>query len=213
MKKLLALVIALVMLLAAIPAIADTLEVVPGTPANCPIESFKVMYNMAAAQAKVNFVWDDGSVSEDGFDVYTCRSDDGSVEAKVYTVGGNVSHIIGESSGSFSASDYTAANQFGVNLGAVLAGGGTGMLMVEDPASINEKAATYQSELQPLIDTLQNGFTDLSQLNNGMASTTVALGYPTGLSLVGDADMSTLTISLTMKVYITSADGQLNIVQ
>ena len=211
MKKCIALLLALLMAAFAIPACAETLEIVPGTPAQCPIDEFKNWFNLSITSSgyDYNFEWDSDPVSEDGFDVYTAKMENGP-EMKVYTVGGNVSHVIGTHTGTFSATDTSSATKFGECLGAVLGGGCSGLAICElGVDELKKVAANFQSEITPLLTTLVGGFTSADKLAEGVAGTATGMGYPVGLDLVGS--VSGTDITLTMRIIITSKDGQLNI--
>ena len=212
MRKILALILVLLMAAAVVPACADSLEVIPGSPANCPIDDFKTWFDMFTGSNGFVFNWDSSPVSEDGYDVYFARPQEGEMEVKVYTSGGNVSHLIGEASGTFLMTDEEGAEKFGEWFGAVLAGGGMGLLVPEEGITAAQtKAVTYESELMPLVDVLTNGFSDTNDLSSGVAGSVVALGYPTGLEMNGT--VSGITVTIRMKIAITSKDGQVNVIK
>ena len=212
MKKILALLLVLLMAAAVVPACADTLEIVPGNPANCQIDDFKTWFDMFTGSNGFVFNWDSIPASEDGYDVYTARPADGDMYVKVYTSGGKVSHLIGEASGTFLITDEEGAEKFGEWFGAVLAGGGMGLLIPEEGINAAQtKAITYETELTPLVEVLTTGFEDADSLSKGVAGSITALGYPTGLEMNGN--LSGLSVTIHMKVIITSKDGQLKVVK
>lgn len=211
MKKLLALLLALVMVAAIGLASAEKLEIVPGTPSKCPIDQFKLWFDTMTQNYGYTFTWSDQAVAEDGFDVYSAVTEDNQMEVKAYTVGGNVSYVVGVSTGTFAITDESGANAFGERLGAVLGGSGLGLLIGEEGfAAVEEKAGNYEAEITPLLYVLLNGFTSEDQLAKGVAGSVTALGYPTGLELYGTTSGDTITI--TMTVVVASADAQLNTV-
>ncbi len=210
MKKALALILALMMAIAVAPAFADSLVLTPGTPAECTFESFKSWYDVLTGTSNFTYTWDETPVNEDGYEVYTAHENDGLMELKVYLADGKISHMIGTASGTFAMTDTDSAQKFGSSFGAVLAGGTMGLLISEDGyEALGEKAATFESELMPLADLLTNGFTDITQLSNGLAADVILAGYPAGLDLTGSILGTNITIN--MRVLITSKDGQLTV--
>ena len=212
MKKAIALILVLMMAAAAIPAFADSLELIPGTPANVPFDEFKIYFDLFTGSSGFTFIWETSPVPENGYEVYTARPENGNMEVNVYTSGGNVSHLIAEASGTFLASDEAGAEEFGQLFGAVLAGGGMGLFVAEEGIdALAAEAENYESELMPLAEILTNGMSDESHLVNGTAGYVYILGYPTGLEVNGSE--SGMVVSLNLKIVITSKGGQLNVVK
>ena len=174
MKKVFALLLALLMAAFVIPACAETLEVVPGTPANCSFSDFQNWFDLSIASSGYDytFVWDSTPYSEDGFDVYTARMENGP-EFKVYTVGGNFCYLIATNSGSFQLSDSSGAKSFGECLGAVLGGGITGLFIPEQGINaFQSQISSFQSDINPLLTILMSGFSSPSQFLMKMWSAT-----------------------------------------
>ena len=81
MKKILALILALAMILAAGLACADTLEITPGTPTNCTFDNFKTYFSLMTSAAGYNIRLDEAEADlhqegrrEELFGCRFCRS-------------------------------------------------------------------------------------------------------------------------------------------
>ena len=213
MKKILALAIALMMLLAAIPAFADSLEIVPGTPSTCTFAVFQTYFTVLSSGSGYEFTWADAPAEENGYTVYSADAGDGTLTIKVYTLNDTVVYTVAEGSAALDVNDSDSANTFGQWFGVAVSGSVVSLCMGEGNTSIlsdSNLEATLQADITPLVDILMNDF-DEASLAKGKAATSLVLGYPAGLEVSGGA-VGTL-VNLNMKIVVTSADGQLNVVQ
>ena len=212
MKKILALVLALVMLAAAGIASAATLELTPGTPTNCTIDVFKTYFQLLASNAGYDFTWEETPTKEGAYDVYTATTATTPLVIKVYCSGEKVVFGTGEGTITFAATSNTdALKNFGEWFGVSLADICVCIFIGEQgpQAVTNEVGTKLQEELNPLVLTLQNGLTNLDDLMNGVAGVATCLGYPCGLEVSGTVDGSNIT--MTMTVAVTGMDGILTV--
>ena len=211
MKKILALILALVLVAAVSAAGAATLDYTPGTPASCTFELFKTYFDLMTATAGYTFNWDEDSSKEGDYDVHYAVTEDGAMFVITYCEGGNVLYVKGEGTLVMTAGDNSAAEKFGQWFGATISGGVLGLYIGEEgpAAATTEATETFQSELKPLLATLQDGLTSEEELMNGVASTVTVLGYPTGLAV--DGSISGTTITLNMTILVSAKDGTLGI--
>jgi len=205
MKKLTALILTLILAFVSCCALADTIEVQPGSPTGCDYSGFKTMFDMFTSASNYQFVWDSEKTSEGGYDVYSCTSSDGMLTLKVYVSGGKFSHVVGEGSTVFTASSMDNAQKLGEWFGASLAGVVITVYAAEG-GNLNESLVNQlQQELQPMISVLGSLSDDAVQ--NGVATTVNVLGYPCGLAVSGTQVGSVGT--LKMKIGITGTDGKI----
>ena len=214
MKKFAALILALILAAAVSLAGAETLALVPGTPAECTTELFQTYFNMISSAAGYEFTWDEAPVTEDGFDVYTAHTAAGPLEMKLYTQDGKFCHLVGEGTQTFSETDTEAANTFGTWFGATLGGSLISLKIGEEGLeSISSMADTLDTEMQAAIQPLQpillNAFLSAENMAKGSAGAVNALGYPVGIQVGGSIDGDQITVN--MKIMVTSKDGQLNV--
>ena len=204
MKKALILVLALVMVCMSTFACAESLQITPGAPSNCDIDSFKMYFSMMAGASGYNFVWQDNVTSENGYDVYKADSEDGMMTLSIYVQGGKV--VYGEAIGSITANagNTTSASKFGEWFGASIAGMVLGMYIGENGMNaVTDSVGTqFQNDLMPLVKVLQDGLTTPTALMNGLASVSTVAGYPTGLEVSGS--VSGTSITLNMRIIVAS---------
>lgn len=205
MKKLAALILTLILAIVSCCAMADTIEVQPGSPSKCSYTDFKTMFDLFTSASNYQFIWDSEKTTEGSYDVYSCTSSDGLLTLKVYVSGGNFSHVLGEGSTVFTADTVDNAKKLGEWFGASLAGVVLTVYAAEN-GNLNESLATQlQEELQPMVSVL--GALSDDAVQNGVATTVNVLGYPCGLAVSGSAVGSVGT--LKMKIGITGTDGKI----
>ena len=212
MKKFAALILAIILAAAVSLAGADSLELVPGTAAECTVDIFQTYFDMISAAAGYDFTWDEAPVTEDGYDVYVAHAGEGMLEMKLYTQEGKFCYVVGAGSGSFATTDSSAANTFGTWFGATLGGTLISLKIGEEGLSAiaDENLQTeLQSAITPLEPILLSAFLSEENLAKGAAGSVTALGYPIGIEINGAIDGD--QISVNMKVIVTSKDGQLNV--
>ena len=190
MKKALILVLALVMVCMSTFACAESLQITPGAPSNCDIDSFKMYFSMMSGASGYNFIWQDNVTSENGYDVYKADSEDGMMTISIYVQGGKV--VYGEAIGSITASagDSSSASKFGEWFGASIAGMVLGMYIGENGMNAVTDSVGTQFQNGPVLD---------GQVPAGVS--TVA-GYPTGLEVSGS--VSGTSITLNMRIIVAS---------
>ena len=213
MKKALLLLLAVILMSVTCLAGADSLEVVPGSPSNCQILLFKTYFDLLTSSSGYNFTWNDTTTAEDGYTVHTAVSETGILTIKVYVKDNCVCFATGEGTTTLSMYDSSAAQTFGEWFGISIGGLVVGMYAGENgPSSLtNAVTSQFATELNPLVEVLNSGFTSEEELANGIAGTTTILGYPTGLEVSGSVNGTNIT--LTLGIATVNADGQLNIIK
>ncbi len=209
MKKILALILALMLLAVAGLAGADTLEVEAGTPSGCSIEMFKLYFSAMEESAGYKFVWNDNVYNDGNYLVYSGKSGDDVMTINIYTLNGNVVYAEGVGSISANLSDQAAAQSFGEWFGAAIGGMTFGLYIGENGAASVDVNLTnkFTNDLLPLTTVLTSELSSDEKLANGVVGTATVLGYPTGLEMKGVA-MGT-SVLMTMKIMVTSSDGKL----
>ena len=210
MKKILALLLALTMILAAGLAFADTIEITPGTPTGCTYELFKSYFTVLTQSAGYTFTWTDTPSSENGFDVYCAISEGGAMTTYVFCVDGKVSYVHGVGSLTIDMGDQASAQKFGEWLGASFSGSCLGLFAGEEgPNALAGVTEQFQNELNPLLTNVTAGMTSDEQMKNGVADITTVLGYPAGLEISGGTNGTVIT--LNMQVYVAGKDALLTV--
>ena len=209
MKKVFALLLALVMLAAAGTACAETLAFEPGTPSACTPEMFKLYFALIAGQSGYNFVWEDDIGTDGAYAVYTGHSEDGLMSLNIYAMNGGV--VYSEAIGTATISDAESAEKFGEWFGAAVGGSVIAFYIGENGAESLDASVTnkFTNDLMGLVAFLQNGSTTDEQLAEGMVYTTTCLDYPTGMEISGSADGSGVTMAL--RILVSTKDGQMSI--
>ena len=208
MKKILALLLALTMILASGLAFADVIVLTPGTPTGCGAELFKAYFTVMTQNAGYNFTWTTTPLSEDGTDVYTALSEDGAMTVKAFCVDGNVSYVLGYGSLSVDTTDQASAEKFGEWLGAALSGACLSIYAGDEgPDAVAGITDQFQNEVTPLLYSVTSKLTSDEKMKNGVADITTVLGYPCGMLISGAAEGT--TVNMTMQVYVGSKDTQL----
>ncbi len=208
MKKILALLLALAMILASGLAFADTIELTPGTPTGCGAELFKAYFTVMTQNAGYAFSWDDNARSAGNSDIWYAVSEDGAMMVYIFCVDGNVSYVQGSGSLTVDLSDSESAEMFGQWLGAALSGSCLSIYIGEEsPEDITEVATQFQNELTPLLYSVTSKLTSDEQLKNGVADIATVVNYPCGMEMSGSTDGTTVT--LNMQFYVGSKDAQL----
>ena len=211
MKKVFALLLALMMLAAGLAA-AETLELVPGTPENCPFLMFKTYFDTIAQQSGYQFTWTDEPAAENGYEVYSTVSSDETMTIKVYVLDGNVCYTEGEGTVTLDLSNAASAQKFGEWFGVALSNSAICMRLAGgDTAFLSDSnfASTLQADVQPLVSILMNDFND-ETLSKGKAATSTVVGYPAGLEISGSMADET-SVTLTMRTVVTCEAGQLSV--
>ena len=209
MKKIFALLLALMMLFAAGTACAETLEFEPGTPSVTSPEVFKLYFAMIAGQSGYNFTWEDEVGTDGSYSVYTGHSEDGLMSLNIYAMNGGV--VYSEAIGTATISDAESAEKFGEWFGAAVGGSVISLLIGEKGTQALDEDATnrFTNDLMGLVAFLQGGSTTDEQLAKGAVYTTTCLDYPTGLEITGIAGSTGVTMSL--RILVSVQDGQMNI--
>ncbi len=211
MKKLLALLLALMMLACAGAASAETLDFVPGAPATCPFSMFQSYFTALAGGTGYTFTWDAEPAEEDPYTVYSAVSEDKTLKVSVYVQDGNVCYLQAEGAISLDMTDFTAAQKFGEWFGVSISGGVLGMALGTGDTSIlqdPELDAKLQADIAPLVFILQNDFNEQT-LAAGKAAVSTVYGYPCGLEVSGSAEG--MTVLLAMKIIVSSPEGQITV--
>ena len=211
MKKILALLLALMMLTLVGAASAESLDFVPGAPTACTFAGFQTYFTALSGASGYAFTWDANPAEEDAYTVYTAVSADETLKIKVYAQDDNVVFVQAEGVVSLSITDIAAAQKFGEWFGVAITGGVIGMALgagdnaiVQDP-NLEENLKT---DLKPLVYILENDFTE-EKLAEGKAAVSTVYGYPCGLEVSGSTDGA--TVLLIMKVIVSGAEGRISV--
>lgn len=210
MKKVFALLLTLMMLTAGLAA-AETLELVPGTPENCPFTTFKTYFDMIAQQSGYTFTWADEPAAENGYEVYSAVSADDAMVIKVYVLDGNVCYTDGEGAVTLNMTDASSAQKFGEWFGVSISGGVLGMALGTGDTSVlqdPELETKLQEDIKPLVYILENDFNEKT-LAEGKAAVSTVYGYPCGLEVSGSTDGE--TVLLAMKIIVSGPEGQISV--
>jgi hypothetical protein len=208
MKKAISILLALILCAVSCCAFADTLEVQAGAPLNSTFDTFKTTYDLYGS-SNLPLSWESGSTTEGEFEVYTGKANNGEIEVKVYTTGGKVSHLIATGSKTVSMTNMSDAQALGQDIGTVLGIAIMAVYTVDggklDTSLINQ----FTEDLQAVLTPLTEGLTNADKLENGVAASSLVIGYPTGLEISATGASTAATIS--WKVIITSKDSKLNV--
>ncbi len=202
MKKIIALLMALMMLAVVGAAAAETLDFVPGAPTACPFAGFQTYFTALAGASGYAFTWDAEPAEEDAYTVYTAVSEDETLKVGVYVQDDNVVFIQAEGAISLKITDAAAAQKFGEWFGVALSNSAICMRLAGgDTAFLSDSnlGSTLQADVQPLVSILMNDFND-DTLSQGKAATSTVLGYPAGLEISGSTNGS--SVSLTMRTVV-----------
>ena len=207
MKKMLALLLAAVMISVCCPVFADTLEIAPGTPAACDIDTFKVYFGALTSGGNYTFTFDDGFETEGDYQVYTASTGDSRSALKVYTRDGNF--CFAECAGSMTASvgDTDTAGGFAEWFGAAFGGIILSVYIGEGNPADQATIEAFNSDIVPLLTDLMAGLSDANRLAEGIVCTGTVLGYPAGMEVNGSVE--DITVTLNLRVAVTGTDGQL----
>ena len=211
MKKVFALLLTLMMLTAGLAA-AETLELVPGTPENCPFTTFKTYFDMIAQQSGYTFTWADEPAAENGYEVYSAVSADDAMVIKVYVLDGNVCYTDGEGAVTLNMTDASSAQKFGEWFGVALSNSAICMRIAGgDTAFLSDSnfASSLQADVQPLVSILMNDFNE-DTLSKGKAATSTVAGYPAGLEISGSIVDNT-SVSLTMRTVVGCPGSEISV--
>ena len=211
MKKIIALLMALMMLAVVGAAAAETLDFVPGAPTACPFAGFQTYFTALAGASGYAFTWDAETAEEDAYTVYTAVSEDETLKVGVYVQDDNVVFIQAEGAISLDITDTAAAQKFGEWFGVSISGGVIGMdlgagntAITQDP----ELETKLQADIQPLVYILENDFNEKT-LAEGKAAVSTVYGYPCGLEVNGSTDGE--TVLLAMKIIVSGPEGQISV--
>lgn len=210
MKKIFALVLALIMLAAVVPACADTLVFESGSPsATCTPEIFKLFFNAMEQASGYTFTWDEDAAAEGDYTVYTGQSSDGIMTIKIYAQGEGVVYTEAFGSISVDMSDMASVQQFGSWFGAAMSGMDMAYFISEvGSANITAEIQTqFTNELNAMVALLGADLDDEAKLRNGAVEVVTVLGYPCGMEIRGSSSGNLIT--LDMKVIVTGTDGVL----
>ena len=211
MKKIIALLMALMMLAVVGAAAAETLDFVPGTPTACPFPAFQTYFTALAGGTGYTFTWDAEPAEEDAYTVYSAVSEDKTLKVRVFVQDGNVSYLQAEGAISLDLTDLAAAQKFGEWFGVSISGGVLGMALGSGDTSVlqdPELDATLQADVQPLVYILENDFNEKT-LAAGKAAVSTVFGYPCGLEVSGSIDGA--TVLLAMKIIVSGPEGQVSV--
>ena len=207
MKKMLALLLVAVLAAACSAAYADTLEIVPGTPAACDIDTFMVYFGALTGASGYHFIFDAEPETEGDYLVYTAHTEDNLSSLRIYTVNGDYCYSECAGEITVSVTDTDAMNRFGEWIGAAFGGSVLSVYIAEGNPADNAAISTFNNDITPLLSALITGLSDETLLANGTVSISPILGYPSGIEVRGYVEGGSVTLKL--RIVVTGADGQL----
>ena len=211
MKKVFALLLALMMLALVGAASAESLDFVPGAPTASTFEGFQTYFTTISTASGYAFTWDAEPAEEDGYTVYSAVSEDETLKIRVYVQDGSVAFIQADGAISLNISDFTAAQKFGEWFGVAISGGVIGLSLGAGDASIVQDPdleKKLKADIEPLVYILDIDFTE-EKLAEGKAAVSTVFGYPCGLEVSGSIDGA--TVLLAMKIIVSGPEGRISV--
>jgi len=208
MKKAVSILLTLVLIAVSCCAFADSLEIQAGAPMTPTFDEFKTTYSLYG-ESSMPITWENGSTTEGEFEIYTGYAKDREIELKVYTAGGKVSHLIATGSKTVSMTDMSAAQELGEAIGTVLGIGIMAVYTLDTGTPDASLISTFTNDLQSVLTPLTDGLSNSTRMQDGVASESLVLGYPTGLEVSATGTTSSATIS--WKLVIGSKDTKLSV--
>ena len=203
MKKTMSILLAFILSVLSVCACADTMAVQPGALTDTSMILFKAYFTNISDKTGYPFTWETEPVFEDGYEVYTVRSDGPGLSLKVYSSGGRVSHVLGSLDG-YNVNNTVEVGTMGLWFGGALYSVIAAFYFTEGNSSTTEAAAALSDGVSRIMESLAD-CTSSEAVLNGAVSTTAVLDYPVGFEV--SATSMSIPVTLSLKFAVTNKNG------